>query len=107
MPNNVYIYFHITGSPSEPINVQLQTLQMNNKIIYMISCQSKGLWLKKNGYQLRSSFVSACRFYGVQVTAAILRGKHLWDLMPYSLGTFVFVPFCLGGWQDGHPMTTT
>ena len=47
MPNNVYMYFHLTGSPSEPMSVQLQTLQMHNKIIYMILCQSKGLWLKK------------------------------------------------------------
>ena len=47
MPNNVYMYFHLTGSPSEPMSVQLQTLQMHNKIIYMILCQSKGLWLQK------------------------------------------------------------
>ena len=26
--------------------------------------------------------------------------------MPYSLVTFVFAPFYLGSWQDGHPMTT-
>ena len=30
MPNNVYIYFHLTGSLSEPMSVQLQTLQMHN-----------------------------------------------------------------------------
>ena len=47
MPHNVYMYFHLTGSPSEPMNVQLQTLQMHNKLIYMISCHSKGLWFKK------------------------------------------------------------
>ena len=47
MPNNICMYFHLTGSPSEPMNVHLQTLQMHYKIIYMISCQSKGLWLKK------------------------------------------------------------
>ena len=23
MPSNVYMYFHLTGSPSEPMNVQL------------------------------------------------------------------------------------
>ena len=47
MPNNVYMYFHLTGSPSDPMSVQLQTLQMHNKIIYMILCKSKGFWLKK------------------------------------------------------------
>ena len=26
--------------------------------------------------------------------------------MPYSLVTFVFKPFYLGRWQDGHSMTT-
>ena len=46
MPNNVYMYFHLIGSPSESMKVQLQTLQMHNKIIYMISCKSEGFWLK-------------------------------------------------------------
>ena len=36
----------------------------------------------------------------------MIRVKHLWDLMPYSLVTFVFAPFYLGSWHDGHPMTT-
>ena len=43
------MYFHLTGSPSEHMSVQLQTLQMHNKIINMILCQSKGLWLKQEG----------------------------------------------------------
>ena len=59
MPNNVYNYFHLNGSPSEHMDVQLQTLQMYNKIIYMISCQSKGLWLKKVSTAVQFRFCDA------------------------------------------------
>ena len=38
MLNNVNGYFHLTGSPSEPMNVQLQTLQMQNKIRIIDTC---------------------------------------------------------------------
>ena len=93
MPNNEYMYFHLTRSPSEPMSVQLLTLQMHNKIIYMILCQSKGLWLKKNGNRLKSSFVSAMLLLWGWETAAMIGVKQLWDLMPYLLVTFVFAPF--------------
>ena len=92
MPSNLYIYFHLTGSPSEPMSVQLQTLQMHTKIFYRILCQSKGLWLKY-GNRLRSSFVSAMLLLWGWETAAMIGVEHLWDLLLYSLVTFVFAPF--------------
>ena len=64
-------------------------MQMHNKMIYMILCQSKGLWLK-NGNRLRSSFVSAMLLLWGKETAALIGVKHLWDLMLYSLVAFVF-----------------
>ena len=53
------------------MNVQLQTLQMHNMLIYTISCQSKGLWLK-NKYRLRSNFVSAMLLLWGEETAAMI-----------------------------------
>ena len=84
------MYFHLTGSPSEPLLVQLQTLLMHSKIIYMISCQSKGLWLKKR--------VSTAVQFCFCDAAFVDLGNRCNDTSKTSLGsnvTFVFVRFYL------------
>ena len=92
MPNNVYMYFHLTASPSEPMSVQLQTLQMHSKMIYMILCKVKVFGFKKR----ESTEVQFCFCVAAFMrlgTAALIGVNYLWDLMPYSLVTFVFAPF--------------
>ena len=64
-------------SPFEPMNVQLQTLQMHNKIIYMISCQSKGLWLK-TGFDCGPVLFVRCCFYRVRKPlCTMIRGSNV------------------------------